>query len=161
MRSKPPSRRSTCRLITDCRPAAYSNHSRLLHPRPIGSKGGPLWVTITAATGLGFASHIEKFTGLPMLDALLKSVNEAGIAATLILCLMGLAIRWLLRDRDRILALLETANADRFRLREVRADDLEKAANEYREFGETMRGVMREWTVRADAMLATIRPGGA
>lgn len=95
-----------------------------------------------------------------MIDALLKSVNEAGIAATLILCLMGLAIRWLLRDRDRILALLEIANTDRFHLRERRADDLEKAANEYREFGETMRGVMREWTIRADALMATIRPGG-
>lgn len=95
-----------------------------------------------------------------MIEALLKSVNEAGIAATLILCLMGLAIRWLLKDRERLLTLLETASVDRMYLREKRADDLEKAANEYREFGETMRGVMREWTVKADAMLATIRPGG-
>lgn len=86
-------------------------------------------------------------------------VQQLGIPAAIIFTLMGAGIRWLLKDRERLLSLLETANADRMALREKRAEDLERAAHEYREFAESSREAMREQTTKMEAVLAAAGRG--
>ena len=66
---------------------------------------------------------------------------------------MAIAVRWLVTEKTRLEAELKIATADSTSLREKRADDLEKSAREYAEFGEAVRNVMREWTEKIQAVL--------
>lgn len=63
----------------------------------------------------------------------LETIQQVGGTASLVLALTGLAIRWLVKDRERILALLDAANEDRMVQREKYAELLEKTVVDYRE----------------------------
>lgn len=87
----------------------------------------------------------------------LAYIKEAG-PFTAPLCVgMVVVIRWLLTDRKRLLDLLEEAEAERRSLRDKRAGELERAAIEYREHGEAMREVMREWSGKAQSVLDLVQ----
>ncbi len=96
---------------------------------------------------------------LHTLNWMFEILQEAGPYSTPLCAAMALAMRWLLKDRDRMLAVIKEADADRFALLRQRAEDVEKARDEFREFSESSREVMREWTTKAE-MLLTVRPGG-
>lgn len=86
----------------------------------------------------------------------LAYIKEAGPFTAPLCIAIVLGMRWLLKDRERLLSLLAEANSDRMQLREKRAEDLERAANEYREHGEAMRDAVREWRAKADAVLERV-----
>jgi len=88
----------------------------------------------------------------------LDYVQQAGPFTAPLCVAMIFAIRWLLKDRERLLGLLTEANNDRMSLREKRAEDLERAANEYRNHGEAMSSSLRDWQTTADAVLQRV-PG--
>lgn len=80
-------------------------------------------------------------------------IKEAGPYTAPLSLAMVVVIRWLLKQLAVRDAALVEANADRMLLREKRADDLLKAADEYRQHGEAMRDGMREWKATADVVL--------
>ena len=81
----------------------------------------------------------------------LEYIKEAGPFTTPLCIGAYFVVKWLLKDRERLLKLLAEAEADRRELREKRADDLEKATIEYREFGEASRNVIRDFLLKAES----------
>jgi hypothetical protein len=91
-----------------------------------------------------------------MIDEILKA---AGPYTAPMVALISVALRWAMKDRDRLLALLAAADQDRFSLREKRATDLEQAAIEYRKFGEASREIQTRWVATMQTILDTIKSG--
>ena len=77
------------------------------------------------------------------MDVFLSYLQSVGPFSTPLSVAMAFALRWVLKDRTRLLADLKIAQDDRFKLREKRADDLGMAATEYREFGEAQRSTIQ------------------
>lgn len=70
------------------------------------------------------------------------------------LCLaMGWAIKWLVKDRARLLDELKAAHEDSRQIRDKRTEDQRAAAAELREYGDAIAHKLAEWTKRADRSL--------
>lgn len=97
---------------------------------------------------------------------LLDVVGEAGLVALIIFMLMGAAIRWFVVERNRVLDLVVARDKELRELRESQLKEAVKARDEYRDFGEGSRDVMRELTTQSraleskiDVWMAAMRPG--
>jgi len=91
-------------------------------------------------------------------DAFLSYLQQAGPFTAPLCAAMAYALFWMNRERLRAWDKADELSKETTALREKRADDLEKAAREYAEFGEATRLTLREWTEAARAMAA--RGGG-
>jgi len=64
---------------------------------------------------------------------------------------------WLAKDRARILEALGSANDDRMSVRDKRVADLERYAKEFTAQAATMGEVVRDFSTRSEAVLASMR----
>lgn len=94
------------------------------------------------------------------MEVFLKYLQDAGPFTAPVCVAMAYALFWMNRERSRALDRLDGLIAEANKLREKRADDLEKAAREYAEFGEATRLTLREWTETAKALIAAKGSGG-
>lgn len=65
----------------------------------------------------------------------------------------GAVIRWLLKERERVITELKNHAADASQLRDKRIEDLRSATVEYRAFADLMRADMVEFNVKSKALL--------
>jgi len=82
-------------------------------------------------------------------ETFLAYLQQAGPFTAPLCAAMAYALYWMNRERLRAWSTAETLRVEANGLREKRADDLEKAAREYAEFGEATRLTLREWTEQA------------
>lgn len=81
------------------------------------------------------------------------------IVASIVFCLESLAIKWLLSDRERLLGLLTESHKTERTLLTAQITEGKRATDEYREFGESTREAMREWTTKIEVLAAAVRGG--
>jgi hypothetical protein len=86
-------------------------------------------------------------------DAFLDYLQQAGPFTAPLCVAMAYALGWLNKERKRAWIKVDALQKEANALREKRADDLEKAAREYAEFGEATRLTLREWTEQARGVL--------
>ena len=79
----------------------------------------------------------------------LSYLQTAGPFTAPLCVAMVYALWWMNRERIRAWEKAEALSDEATKLREKRAEDLEKAAREYAEFGEAVRLTLREWTDEA------------
>jgi hypothetical protein len=90
----------------------------------------------------------------------LKFIQESGPYSTPLAVGMVLVIGWLMKQLKKVQAECAVARADASGLRDKRYVDLQAAAKEYAEIGESTRNLMREWKERAAEVLAELRKRG-
>lgn len=87
------------------------------------------------------------------MDTFLVYLQKAGPFTAPLCVAMVYALWWMNRERLSALQRAEKYDEDAKRLREKRAEDLEKFARELAEFGESVRLTLREWTEMARQVL--------
>lgn len=83
-------------------------------------------------------------------------LKEVGPYSAPLCLVMGLAIRWLLKDRARILGLLEKSHETTVALQEKRLQQLQQSTGAYMEFSQAQSAKMDEWNRRADQVLISL-----
>lgn len=84
------------------------------------------------------------------METFVATLKEFGPFTLPICILMGWVIKWLLSDRERLLAELKAAREDASVLRDKRTEDQKAAAKELIETSRAVTHSMNEWAERVD-----------